>query len=120
MSELVRFAKAELRAAGLFDADADYDGAVAANVVALMETYTAYGHSGESGRIALALFVKLAQHKPITPLTGEADEWQAMPSDDDGPLFQNKRCYTVFKRDGVVAWDTANHNRAVTFPYGIE
>ncbi len=115
MSELVKFAKAELRAAGLFDADVDYDGAVAANVVALMETYTAYGHSGESGRIALALFVKLAQHKPITPLTGEDDEW-GEPGEAD--LMQNVRCPTVFKKENV-AWDTAIGQKPITFPYTV-
>ncbi len=115
MSELVKFAKAELRAAGLFDTDADYDGAVAANVVALMETYTAYGHSGGSAEATLGIFNKLANHKPLTPLTGEDDEWDDTASEG---LQCNNRCPTVF-RDGERAWDTANHEKRVTFPYTV-
>ena len=121
MSELVKFAKAELRRAGLFDADADYDGAVGANVVALMETFCAYGHSGGSAAITLALFSKLADHKPITPLTGEDDEWEIVEhqSKDDLPFrMQNIRCPTVF-REGEIAWDTSKGHKPITFPYTV-
>jgi len=118
MSELVSFAKSELRTAGLFDADADYDGAVAANVVALMETFCAYGHSGGSAGATLGLFNKLAQHKPLTPLTGEDDEWVEVSSEDHHALFQNARCSTVFKQDDI-AWDSTTGHRPVKFPYSV-
>jgi hypothetical protein len=119
MSELVKFAKAELRAAGLFDADADYGGEVAPCVVAMMETFTAYGHSGGSAEQTLALFSKLATHKPITPLTGEDDEWMDMePYQPGQSLWQNKRDSRVFK-DNDKAWIVTDKDTAtiITFPY---
>jgi hypothetical protein len=115
MSELVKFAKSELRAAGLFDEDADYDGEIAPVVVSLMETFTAYGHSGGSASRTLAIFDKLARHIPITPLTGEDDEWREYEG-----IWQNTRYHTVFKDKDGVAWDTANHNMPVHFPYTVE
>ena len=118
MSTLVKFAKAELRAAGLFDDDADYNGDIGASVCALMETFCAYGHSGGSAAITLSLFAKLADHKPISPLTGEDDEWREMPSEDRHALFQNVRCSTVFKKENI-AWDLADKQRPIKFPYTV-
>lgn len=119
MSELVKFAKAELRAAGLFDSDAEYGGEIAPCVVAMMETFTAYGHSGGSAGQTLALFTKLATHKPLTPLTGEDDEW-ADPM-GDGQTLQNKRCSTVFKDDDK-AWIITGEDTVttITFPYIVQ
>lgn len=121
MSELVKFAKSELRAAGLFDPDADYDGAVATSVVAIMETFTSYGHSGGSAAQTLNLFEKLAAHKPITPLTGADDEWTDMSKYSDGHIWQNKRCPTVFK-DKDRAWITLPGSvvKYISFPYSVE
>jgi hypothetical protein len=127
MSELVNFAKAELRAAGLFDPDADYDGAIAGTVVSLMETFSAYGHSGVSAEHTLDVFDKLARHIPLTPLTGEDDEWEEHEvSLKAAPLWRNRRCPTILKNEDR-AWDTAKggsyssgaHGR-VTFPYAVE
>jgi hypothetical protein len=119
MSELVKFAKAELRAAGLFDSDADFNGEIAPCVVAMMETFTAYGHSGGSAAQTLELFTKLANHKPLTPLTGEDDEWNDPMG--DGKMLQNKRCSTVFK-DDEHAWIITDDQKSVfiTFPYSVK
>lgn len=116
MTSLLQHAKAELRAAGLFDPDADYDGAVAANTVALMETFCAYGHSGGSAAQTLGTFEWLANHLPLTPLTGEDDEWE-VPEGKGGQIMQNKRCPRVVK-DDEVAWDTKiGRTLPITFPY---
>jgi hypothetical protein len=128
MSELVRFAKAELRAAGMFDADADFDGAIGTNVVALMETFTAYGHSGMSAEVTLAVFNRLASHKPLTPLTGEDNEWTDMSGENapHGPLWQNNRYHSVFKTEER-AWIVHEVSKRpgdrleyITFPYLVE
>lgn len=114
MSALLQHAKYELRKAGLFDPDADYDGAVAVNVTSLMEVLTAYGHSGASAEQTLALFMKLAKGLPLSPLTGEDDEWhKAVP---DKQMQQNKRCIHVFKDDSI-AWDVRKGYVPITFPY---
>jgi hypothetical protein len=132
MSTLVQFTKSELRAAGLFDADADYEGAVAACVTALMETFVAYGQSGGSAEQVLALFTKLAKHRPITPLTGEDDEWDDRSEMSGYPLWQNKRDSRVFKggRDGAFdTWMVLEPGSRVgdgkvrpifSFPYAVE
>ena len=128
MSSLLKFTKAELRAAGLFDTDADYDGLVASNVVSLMETFVAAGHSGGSAELTLQAFDKLARHMPLTPLTGEDDEWEDRSDMSGYPLWQNKRCTSVFK-DNEHAWAVRDPSTAsdlgdgrcydVTFPYTV-
>lgn len=117
---LVNYAKAELRAAGMFDADADYNGEIAPRVVALMETLAAYGHSEGSLAHTLVVINRLAAFKPLSPLTGADDEWIEVASEDNHPLFQNKRCSTVFKKNGV-AWDIEGDPKhaPIQFPYTV-
>lgn len=124
MSELLKHAKSELRAAGLFDADADYDGAIATSVVALMETFCAYGHSGGSAELTVAVFNRLVNCKPLTPLTGEDDEWNDISNNagaGPGPMWQSRRCASVFK-DNKTAWDIdkPGHRTPITFPYKVD
>lgn len=120
MSELLKHAKSELRAAGLFDADADYDGAIATSVVALMETFCAYGHSGGSAEQTIAVFTRLVNCKPLTPLTGDDSEWNEVGADVES-MWQNKRCASVFK-DRKTAWDIdkPGHRVPITFPYKVD
>jgi hypothetical protein len=116
MSSLLQFAKSELRAAGMFDDDSDFDGDLGAQVMALMETFCAYGHSGGSAAMTLVLFDKLARHLPINPLTGEDSEWEDLQIAGIIPVYQNTRCPTVFKQ-GDVAWDSAISHKPIAFPY---
>lgn len=120
MSELLKHAKSELRAAGLFDADADYDGAIATSVVALMETFCAYGHSGGSAGQTIDVFTRLVNAKPLTPLTGDDSEWNEVGSDMES-MWQNKRCASVFK-DRKTAWDIdkPGHRVPIIFPYKVD
>ena len=131
MSSLLQHTKSELRRAGLFDPDADYDGEVAVQVTALMETLVAYGHSGGSLAQTLEFFNRVANHKPITPLTGEDDEWDDRSEENGSPLWQNTRCLFVFKNEDK-AWivlEAPGGNGAtlgdgrvkyITFPYTVE
>lgn len=120
MSDLVRFARAELRAAGLFHEDADYNGDVAVQVMALMETLCAYGHSGASQKATLDAFVRLAAHKPLTPLTGEDDEWPRVSTEthDGASIWRNLRDPSVFKNEDEQAFAPINgHIVPIKFPY---
>lgn len=117
MSSLVQHAKSELRAAGLFDADADFNGDVAVQVTSLMEVFAAYGHSGASVEQTLAVFERLARGKPLTPLTGEDDEWY-VPQGTDGQIQMNKRFACVAK-DDEMAWDVREGRKPITFPYTV-
>lgn len=116
MSTLLQDTKSELRRAGLFDPDADFDGDVAACVTAMMQTFVAYGHSGGSAEATLQVFDRLARHLPLAPLTGEDDEWMNPGDGPDETLVQNIRCSRVFKA-GDLAFDVKHGRTPITFPY---
>ncbi len=127
MSNLVKHAERELRAAGWFDEDGMYDGMIGLSVLRLVEVFASEGHSGMSADIARSLFTAVAAFKPIGPLTGEDDEWNEI---GDGQ-WQNNRCSRVFKNadcawdiDGKVfrepdgsAYTNGDSHTTVTFPY---
>ena len=48
---------------------------VKANVMELLKVLETQGHSGMSLPYVLGVFNKLAKQKPLSPLTGEDDEW---------------------------------------------
>lgn len=101
MSNLTDYAKSELECAGWFDKDSAYGGMIGPVVMKMIEAFAAEGHSGGSATIAIGIFAKLAAYEPLTPLTGEDSEW--MKASDN--IFQNKRCYTVFKTAAGCAYD---------------
>lgn len=127
MGNLVDYAKTELQRAGMFDDDSDYKGALAEAVVRMIEQFEAEEHSDMSANMAVNLFERLARFEPLTPLTGDDDEWiETSPG-----VFQNRRCSHVFKEGGQ-AYDiegrifrrpngacfTSRDSRVpVTFPY---
>jgi hypothetical protein len=80
------------------------------NVLELLSTFAEQGHSGYSAPHVAGLFGRLAARKPLTPLTGEDDEWDKIEND----LYQNKRFSAVFKNGaegqaywsgGIVFWE---------------
>ena len=75
MSTLLEFARAEMRAAGLYDTDADYGGAIPVAVEEIVEVFAEQGHSGASASIVTSLLGKLLRFEPLCPLTGADDEW---------------------------------------------
>jgi len=108
MSAMMKWAENELRLAG-YPGDEDgpnkwlYEG-----TLDLLKVFTEQGHSGMSAPYAITLFKRLANWEPISPLTGEDDEWNEAA---DG-VFQNRRASAVFKdadgpywMDGIVFWE---------------
>ena len=61
------------------------------DVLELLKVFSEQGHSGFSASIATRLFYKLANHKLITEVEDNPDDW-----DDNG---QHKYISSVFKRD---------------------
>lgn len=96
MSNLIKHAESELKLAGLFDEDSDYGGMLGDAVLDMVRVFSKEGHSGMSASLAVSIFKKVALFEPLTPLTGEDDEWTEIT---DG-TFQNKRCSHVFKENG--------------------
>jgi hypothetical protein len=135
MSNLVEYAETELRRAGFFDKDSDYDGMLGESVLELVKKFAEQGHSGASATMTVDLAERLMRFEPLTPLTGEADEWNDVSDvggHEGGPIFQNKRYSSVFMEDGeaydigaVVAVDPSGGTwtgprKKISFPYTPE
>lgn len=66
-------------------------------IMEVVEIFANQGHSGASAAYALDRIKKLLNYHPISPLTGEDDEWnESRPG-----VFQNKRYPALFKRGGL-------------------
>lgn len=127
------YAESELQRAHMFDEEGDfYGGMTGTSVMELMNVFREQGHSGMSAGITLDIFYRLARYKPLTPLTGEDDEWKHVGDD----LYQNKRYSSVFKTgkngraynsnakvfsdDGGKTWWTSKESRVyIDFPYTV-
>lgn len=93
---LERYAEDELRLAGWFSPDAIYGDMMGKAVLKLVREFSAEGHSGMSAGIATGILKELLMFRPLTPLTGEAEEWTECGTG----VFQNKRCSHVFMENG--------------------
>jgi hypothetical protein len=100
---LQEHAEFELRRAGLFDKDSDYDGMLGPAVLALIKVFSEQGHSGFSAAMVRELFGKLAAFKTLTPITADPSEWMdvcdAVPDSTPG-VWQNRRQSSCFSYDG--------------------
>lgn len=94
---LVEYAKEELKKIDMIDSGDPYNDAAGKTILDLIEMFDSQGHSGFTAPYVAHTFHRLAMYKPLTPLTGEDDEWCEI---GDG-RYQNKRCSSVFKdKDG--------------------
>ena len=139
---LVSYAENELDLIGMKD-DGDMNGMMRKHLIHMVKEFSDEGHSGFSASYALQCLQKLLRFKPLSPLTGEDDEWTEVSSISGYPHFQNKRCSSVFKDgkdgqaydiEGKVFWEwvknedgepyksyyTSRDSRVpVTFPYTV-
>lgn len=139
---LVQYAESELDRIGMTD-DGDMNGMMRKHLIHMVKEFSAEGHSGFSASYALQCLQKLLRFKPLSPLTGEDDEWSDVTAISGVPHYQNKRCGSVFKDgkdgqaydiDGKVFWEwirtedgreiksyyTGRESRVpVTFPYVV-
>lgn len=113
MASTEGFAKSELIRSGLFNKDGDYSGMIGEDVMEMVEVFSKQGHTGASAATVLDCFIKLVRIEPLTPLTGDQDEWVTVR---DG-LYQNARCSRVFKKQGGEAYDT--RGRVFRYPSGL-
>jgi len=101
MGNLADYARYELERAGWFKEDGVYGDMMGKAVMKMIEVFSDEGHSGMSAGVAVGLFKTLAMFEPLTPLTGDDDEWNAC---GDG-TWQNRRCSHVFKGRNGRAYD---------------
>lgn len=104
MSNLTKHAEYELRVAGLFDKDSDYDGMLGDAVLELVKVFAKQGHSGFSAHQTLKIFNEVANFKNLTPIGKSKDEWMNISDMSNDPTWQNKRRGTTFSRDGGKTW----------------
>lgn len=75
------------------------------NILELIDVFSNQHHSGFTAAYVIDILQRLLHYKPLTPLTGEDDEWEDVTSYGyDTPTFQNKRCSAVFKDDKGAYW----------------
>lgn len=129
MSNLVDYAKDELKRIGMIDSGEAYNDWATKAILDLIELFASQDHSGFTAPYVANAFHRLAMFKPLSPLTGEDDEWN-----DVGDHLQNKRYSAVFKdKDGTAyniegkvftddgeVWYSCRDSRVnVTFPYVV-
>lgn len=139
---LVSYAEDELNRIGLTDED-EYNSMMRKHLLHMIKEFADEGHSGFSAGYAINCLTKLMKFKPLSPLTGDDDEWHDVSEMAGTIHYQNKRCSSVFKDgkdgeaydiDGKVFWEwirtedgreiksyyTGRESRVpVTFPYTV-
>lgn len=107
-------------------------------ILEIIEKFSKQGHSGFSASYALSILERLLRFKPITPLTGEDDEWNEVYEKNGLIHCQNRRCSSVFmdkdkhgniihcedidayvvSDNGGITWfSSGRFRKTVTFPY---
>ena len=105
MSNLVEHAEKELKLAGLFDKDSDYDGMLGKAVLELVKVFSKQGHSGFSAQQTIKIFNIVASYKPLSPIGTTKDEWMDVSGMTlGGQTWQNTRRSSTFSRDGGKTW----------------
>lgn len=114
MSNLIKHAEHELKLLR-GDEPCEMQDAIDCNILDMVRIFSEEGHSGFSASYTVNLLEKLLRFEPITPLTGEDNEWCDL---DYGPEMaaQNKRCSHVFKRADGTAYDS--EGRIFRYPDG--
>jgi NTP pyrophosphatase (non-canonical NTP hydrolase) len=102
------------------------------NILAVIETVASIGMSGGSASMIIPIIERLMTFTPLTPLTGEDDEWTDMTEHcanrDGRRTYQNKRCSTIFKYVYPPEQDRpphcfdvdGDHAKPITFPHRPE
>ena len=73
---LVDYAKDELRRIGMIDSGEPYNDWATKAILDVIELFSSQDHSGFSASYVVNVFSRLAMFKPLSPLTGEDDEWR--------------------------------------------
>ena len=133
MNELLSWAQEELD--GYFTEKDKFSNIMTKDVMEVLEVLCKQNHSGISAPWVIGLVRELWMKRPLTPLTGEDDEWEDKGEEYD--CLYNKRCHRVYKdkktgkaydREGIIFAEpdgcTFTTNRGshveITFPYVVK
>jgi hypothetical protein len=100
MSTLAEHARRELELCGQYAEDPAYS----ESVIAAVEAFTSFGHSGGSAPVAREQLHALLAFKPLAPLTSDPAEWQDQSDASGTPMWQNRRDPAAFSTDGGQTW----------------
>ena len=106
-SKIVEFAYNELKNAGLFDENSDYNGKLGGDVLDIIKLFSSQGHSGQSAFVALSLINRLLSIKPLTeisePMIGD---YIVYPKEGENTreMWQLKRCPHIMSFDYGLTW----------------
>ena len=114
MSNILEHAKDELNRIGMTeDSPDEMNVMMRKHILHMMNEFAEEGHSGFSASYAISILTKLMDFNPLSPLTGEDNEWGNVREYGESPSWQNKRRSSVFKNadgtcydiDGKVFWE---------------
>lgn len=97
MSYIEQFAIDELKRIGMYDSDDEMNNKMSEHILKMVKVFEEEGHSGFSAAYAVSILEKLLRFEPLSPLTGEDDEWNEITEEMGSKLYQNNRCSRVFK-----------------------
>lgn len=113
MSNLKNYAIDELTRIGMYSSGDEMNDSMCKHILKMVDVFDDEGHSGFSAEYAISILQKLLRFEPLSPLTGEDDEWNEVGTG----IYQNNRLSRVFKegKDGQ-AYDM--HGKVFVEPNG--
>lgn len=104
MGNLLSFAETELDILVKSNTDLTNRSVIEQFIPEILELVKKFGDSGQSGGSApyvthalSTTIEKLCSYEPLSPITGIDEEWVDVSSYSDEPMWQNKRCSSLFK-----------------------
>lgn len=99
---LVKHAERELDNIGMVGSNVE-EAIMRKHILKVIEEFNMTGHTKLTRHWYIDIITKLMKGEPLTPLTGEDNEWKQIKT-SDGIVYENIRCDHVFKKDGI-AWN---------------
>ena len=102
MTNMETYAIDELTRIGMYGSGDEINDVMCEHILKMVNVFAEEGHSGFSANYAISILQKLLRFEPLSPLTGEDDEWNDVSEYSGYKLYQNKRLSRVFKegKDG--------------------
>jgi hypothetical protein len=98
MTNIKTYAIDELTRIGMYGSGDEMNNAMCEHILKMVDVFAEEGHSGFSANYAISILQKLLRFEPLSPLTGEDDEWNCVSEYCEGETYQNKRLSRVFKQ----------------------
>ncbi len=126
MSDILKYARRELRLAGYYDhrkntegPEIGYNRDIPEMVLALIGVFASQDHNQNDPTLIIDLFKKLASEQKLSALTDHPGEWQEVTEDDQGTLWQSNRDASCFSRDwGKTYYDSDEEKVVIRGVFG--